>query len=209
MSLEILYHCCMASTSTRRPSWPASAVLDPTNQAEDLVRAFGTMTADLLELADWLAAHAVVHVAMESTGVYWKPVFHLLEDRFEILLVNAQHIKQVPGRKTDVKDCEWIAQLLQHGLLRPSFIPPQPIRELPRPDAATQPTGRRTRLGLQSDSESAGGCPASSMSSVASDVLGVSGRAHDRRLIGGETEPDRLADLARRRLREDHNSGKR
>ena len=88
------------------------------------------MTADLLALADWLAAEGVDHVAMESTGVYWKPVFNLLEGRFEVMLVNAQHIKQVPGRKTDVKDAEWIAQLLQHGLLRPSFIPPPPIREL-------------------------------------------------------------------------------
>ena len=88
------------------------------------------MTADLLALADWLADEGVTHVAMESTGVYWKPVWHLLEGRFELLLVNAQHIKQVPGRKTDVKDAEWIAQLLQHGLLSPSFVPPPPIREL-------------------------------------------------------------------------------
>jgi len=86
------------------------------------VKTFGTMTRDLLELGDWLSRQGVTHVAMESTGVYWKPVFHLLEGRFtEILLVNAQYIKNVPGRKTDVKDCEWIAQLLQCGLLRGSF----------------------------------------------------------------------------------------
>ena len=88
------------------------------------VRTFGTMTADLLELADWLKAEGVRQAAMESTGVYWKPIWHILEDQFELMLVNAHHMKQVPGRKTDVKDAEWIAQLLQHGLLSPSFIPP-------------------------------------------------------------------------------------
>ena len=94
------------------------------------VRTFGTMTDDLRMLADWLAAQSVTHVAMESTGVYWKPVFNLLEERFTLLLCNAHHVKQVPGRKTDVKDCEWLAQLLQFGLLRGSFIPPLWQREL-------------------------------------------------------------------------------
>src|SRR5262245_39960870 len=89
------------------------------------------MTGDLLQLGDWLASHGVSHVAMESTGVFWKPVYYLLEDRFaQVLLVNARHIKQVPGRKTDVKDCEWIAQLLQCVLLRGSFVPPPAIRQL-------------------------------------------------------------------------------
>ena len=103
---------------------------DAAGRARQEVRTFATMTADLLALADWLAEAGATHVAMESTGVYWKPVFNLLEGRFAVLLVNAQHIKQVPGRKTDVKDCEWIAQLLQHGLLRASFIPPAADREL-------------------------------------------------------------------------------
>ena len=88
------------------------------------------MTADLIALADWLDAEGVGHVAMESTGVYWKPVFHILEGRFEVILANAHRIKNVPGRKTDVKDAEWIAQLLQYGLIEPSFLPPPPIREL-------------------------------------------------------------------------------
>jgi len=91
---------------------------------------FGTFTKELLELADWLRACGVTHVALESTGVYWMPVWNLLEGQFEVLLVNAQHIKAVPGRKTDQKDSEWIADLLQHGLLRASFVPPTPIREL-------------------------------------------------------------------------------
>jgi transposase len=97
---------------------------------EQHVRTFGTTTAQLLALHDWLEAHGVTHVAMESTGVYWRPVYHILEERFVCLLVNAAHIKQVPGRKTDVQDCVWIAQLLEHGLLRGSFVPPAPIRDL-------------------------------------------------------------------------------
>src|SRR5215471_3299597 len=94
------------------------------------VRTFGTTTAELLLLRDWLEAHAVTAVAMESTGVYWKPVFYVLEDRFRCVLANAGQIAQVPGRKTDVQDCIWIAQLLEHGLIRSSFVPPRPIREL-------------------------------------------------------------------------------
>src|SRR6516165_710511 len=94
------------------------------------VRTFATMTRDLLALADWLASHGVTHVAMESTGVYWKPVFNILEGGVHVILVNAEHIKKVPGRKTDVKDCQWIAQLLQHGLLKASFVPGRPIRAL-------------------------------------------------------------------------------
>jgi transposase len=104
--------------------------LTPDGGCTKEVRTFSTVTAALLELSDWLAGEGVTHVAMESTGVYWKPVFHILEDTFTTWLVNAQHIKHVPGRKTDVKDCEWIARLLQHGLLHPSFVPPPVIREL-------------------------------------------------------------------------------
>jgi transposase len=198
--MEILYHCCADLDVHKKTVVACIRRLGPDKQPEDLVRTFGTMTADLLELADWLAAHAVVHVAMESTGVYWKPVFHLLEDRFKILLVNAQHIKQVPGRKTDVKDCQWIAQLLQLGLLRASFVPPRPIRELrDLTRQRSQLVGERASVSnrIQKVLEDAN----IKLSSVASDVLGVSGRAMIAALIGGETEPDRLADLARRRLR--------
>ncbi len=101
-------------------------------RVEQDVRTFGTTAAELLTLRDWLEAHRVTHVAMESTGVYWKPVFYVLEEAFTCLLVNAAHMKQVPGRKTDVQDCIWIAQLLEHGLLRGSFVPPAPIRGRPR-----------------------------------------------------------------------------
>lgn len=159
------------------------------------------MTAALLELADWLATRGVHHVAMESTGVYWKPVWHLLEDRFELMLVNARHIKQVPGRKTDVKDAEWIAQLLQHGLLTPSFVPPPAIRELrdltrqrAQLVAEKATVANRVQKVLESANIKLGG--------VASDVLGVSGRAMIAGLIAGCADPVALAAHARGRLRE-------
>jgi len=165
------------------------------------VRTFSTMTADLLALSDWLTGHGVTHVAMESTGVYWKPVFNILGGRFEILLVNAEHIKQVPGRKTDVKDCQWIAQLLQHGLLKASFVPPEPIRAL------RDLTRQRTQL-IQERSAAANRIQKVledanvKLASVATDVLGISGRDMLEALIAGEEDAAKLADLARRRLRE-------
>jgi transposase len=165
------------------------------------IRTFSTMTRDLLALADWLAEHSVTHVAMESTGVYWKPVFNLLEGGVHVILVNAEHIKQVPGRKTDVKDCQWIAQLLQHGLLKASFIPPEPIREL------RDLTRQRTQL-IQERSAAANRIQKVledaniKLASVATDVLGVSGRDMLEALIAGETDPEKLAELARKRLRE-------
>ncbi len=165
------------------------------------VRTFLTMTQNLLALADWLAGLGVTHVAMESTGVYWKPVFHLLEGRFTVILVNAQHIKQVPGRKTDVKDCQWIAQLLQHGLLKASFVPPEPIRELrDLTRQRTQLIGERASAAnrIQKVLEDAN----IKLAGVATDVLGVSGRDMLEALIAGESDPEKLADLARKRLRE-------
>ena len=165
------------------------------------VRTFSTMTRDLLALSDWLAEHGVSHVAMESTGVYWKPVFNLLGGRFEVILVNAEHIKQVPGRKTDVKDCAWIAQLLQHGLLKASFVPPEPIRGL------RDLTRQRTQL-IQERASAANRIQKVledaniKLAAVATDVLGMSGRDMLEALIAGETDPEKLADLARKRLRE-------
>jgi transposase len=175
--------------------WP-----DPSGKPREAVRAFPTMTRDLLEMADWLAERGVTHVAMESTGVYWKPVFHILEGRFQVILVNAEHIKKVPGRKTDVKDCSWIAQLLQHGLLQASFVPPEPIRELrDLTRQRAQLTGERTAAAnrLQKVLEDAN----IKLAGVATDVLGVSGRDMLEALIAGEADPDKLAELARQRLR--------
>src|SRR5262245_60182676 len=155
------------------------------------VRTFATTTGDLLASADWLAGHGVTHAAMESTGVYWKPVFNILEGGAHVTLVNAEHIKQVPGRKTDVKDCQWIAQLLQHGLLRASFVPPQPIREL------RDLTRQRTQL-LQERAAAANriqkvleDCNIK-LASVATDPLGVSGRAMLEAMIAGEEDADEL-----------------
>ncbi len=126
--MEVLYERCCGLDIHKKTVVACVAFGDGPGLVRKQVRRFGTMTDDLLALADWLAEQGVTHVAMESTGVYWKPVWNLLEGQFTLLLVNAQHIKQVPGRKTDVKDCQWIAQLLQHGLLRPSFVPPAPQR---------------------------------------------------------------------------------
>ena len=164
------------------------------------VQTFGTTAGDLLVLRDWLVAHAVTHVAMESTGVYWKPVFYALESDFTCLLVNAAHIKQVPGRKTDVRDCVWIAQLLEHGLLRGSFVPPAPIREirdLTRYRKALIQDRTRVANRLHKALEDAG----VKLATVASDILGVSGRAMLHALAEGTTDPAVLADLARGRLR--------
>lgn len=165
------------------------------------VRTFRTVTKELLALGDWLAEAGCTHVAMESTGVYWKPIYNLLEDRFQVILVNARHIKAVPGRKSDVQDAEWIAQLLQHGLLTASFVPDRPIREL------RDLTRHRTKLvqrraavvnRIQKVLEDAN----IKLASVATDVMGVSGRAMLAALIQGETEPGTLAQLAKGRLRE-------
>jgi transposase len=164
------------------------------------IRTFLTMTVDLVVLHDWLKAHQVTHVAMESTGIYWRPVFNLLEGDFTVLLVNAAHIKTVPGRKTDVKDCEWIADLLSHGLLRGSFIPPEPIRDL-RDLTRYRKTLTDERVRevnrLQKFLEGAN----IKLSSVATDVMGVSGRAMLEALLSGSTDPQVLSELAKGRLR--------
>jgi transposase len=164
------------------------------------VRTFGTTTAELLTLRDWLDAHGVTHVAMESTGVYWKPVFAVLEDAFTCVLANAAHIAQVPGRKTDVKDCVWIAQLLEHGLVRGSFVPPvaiRDLRDLTRLRRAIIEERVRVANRLHKVLEDTG----IKLASVASDVLGISGRAILEALVQGTTDPVVLADLARGVLR--------
>jgi transposase len=163
-------------------------------------REFGTFTKDLLALGDWLRSCGVTHVAMESTGVYWKPVWNLLEGQFEVLLVNAQHIKAVPGRKTDQKDSEWIADLLQHGLLRASFVPATPIRELrdlTRYRASLAQEINRIANRIQKVLEDAN----IKLASVATDTLGASGRAMLEALVKGEQDSQRLAEMSRGLLR--------
>jgi transposase len=164
--------------------------------AVDETRSFATTTGALIELQEWLSSHAVTHVAMEATGVYWKPVWHLLEEHFELVLANAQHIKNVPGRKTDVNDAAWIADLLAHGLISASFVPPKPIQELRDLTRTRKQLVREVSqhcLRIQKTLEDAN----IKLGSVLSDVLGYSGRAILNALIAGETDPERLADLAR------------
>src|SRR5208283_883076 len=165
-----------------------------------MIRQFGTTTAELFAMACWLAELGVTHVAMESTGVYWKPVFNLLEGRFEVLLCNAQHVKQVPGRKTDTKDSDWLCQLLQHGLLRGSFIPPRAMRELrDLTRHRSELTNDKTRVAnrIHKVLEDAN----IKLGSVASDILGASGRAMLQALMAGQTDPTELVKLARTRLK--------
>lgn len=164
------------------------------------VQTFGTTGAALLTLRDWLEGHGVTHVAMESTGVYWKPVYYVLEERITCLVVNAAHLKHVPGRKTDVQDSAWIAQVLEHGLLRGSFVPPVPIRELRDVTRYRKSLIEdRTRVAnrLHKVLEDAG----IKLATVASDILGASGRAMLTALVAGTTDAAVLADLARGRLR--------
>jgi transposase len=169
------------------------------NQHE--TQTFGTMTADLLTLMDWLLVHQVTHVAMESTGEYWKPIFNLLEGSFEVLLVNAQHLKQVPGRKTDVNDAQWIAELLQIGLLKASFIPPVGQREL-RELTRYRSSFVRERVNLVNRVQKLLEGANIKLASVASSVVGVSGRAMLNALIEGQASPELMADLAQGRLRQ-------
>jgi transposase len=165
------------------------------------VRTFGTMTSDLLALSDWLMDCEVSHIAMESTGEYWKPVFNILENNFEVLLVNAQHIKAVPGRKTDIKDSEWIAELLRHGLLRASFVPPLGQREL-RDLTRARSTLVRTRATLVNRVHKVLEGANIKLGSVASDMMGVSGRAMLAAIVEGQSSPVEMAELVRGRMRD-------
>lgn len=159
------------------------------------VRTFGTTTPALLALSDWLTAHGCTHVAMESTGVFWKPVWAVLEGAFELVLANAMHIRNIPGRKSDVNDATWIADLLAHGLIRPSFVPPAPVQELRDLTRTRKQLVREIAqhtLRIQKTLETAN----LKLTSVLTDILGLSGRAILAALVAGETNPARLAALA-------------
>ena len=165
-----------------------------------IVRRFGAMTNDLRAMASWLIEEGVTHVAMESTGVYWKPVWNILEGQFTLVLANAQHVKNVPGRKTDTKDSEWLAELLQHGLLAGSFVPSRLIRDLrdlTRTRARLTQESSRIASRIQKILEDAN----IKLASVASDALGKSGQAMLAALIAGQSDPGQLADLALGTLR--------
>lgn len=162
---------------------------------------FETMTTDLLALSDWLMLHGVTHVAMESTGEYWKPVFNILENNFDVLVVNAQHVSKVPGRKTDQSDAQWIAELLQYGLLKASFIPPLGQREL-RELTRYRSSFVRERATLVNRVQKVLESANIKLASVATDVMGVSGRAMLEALIADNATPEQMAELAKGRMRE-------
>lgn len=199
--MDVVYPCCCGLDVHKASITACVLWAEARGRARKEKRRFGTFTTDLLALADWLHTCGVTHVAMEATGVYWKPVWNILDGQFtEVLLVNAQHIKAVPGRKTDQKDSEWIADLLQHGLLRGSFVPPQPTRELRdltryRVSLAQECTRISNRI--QKVLEDAN----LKLASVATDALGASGRAMLRAIIAGEENATTLAGLAKGLLR--------
>src|SRR5215213_9615030 len=199
--MEVIYPRCCGLDVHKREVVACVVTTESDGMPSKTIRAFGTMTPDILALADWLAAHEVTHIAMESTGGYWKPLWNLLEESFALLLVNARHGKAVPGRKTDVRDCEWLADLLRHGLLTGSFVPDRSQRELReltryRTQLVRERTAEVNRL--QKTLEGAN----IKLAAVASDVMGVSARAMLEALVAGDTDAAGLAQLAKGRLRE-------
>jgi transposase len=193
--MQVIHERCCGLDVHKKSVTACVLITAPGRKVQKQVRTFPTTTVHLLALADWLTTLDIRHVAMESTGVYWRPVYNILEADCEIVLVNAQHIKAVPGRKTDVKDAEWLADLLRHGLLKPSFIPPVPIREL-----RELTRYRKTLIGQRAQEvnrlhkvlESAN----IKLGMVVTDVLGVSGRTMLEAIVGGEQDPHVLAELA-------------
>jgi transposase len=198
--MEVIYPRC-AGLDVHKASVVACVRLAAAGEVTREVRTFGTTTAELAALSAWLAEHGITHVAMEATGVYWKPVWHILsEGEFHLVLANAAHIKNVPGRKTDVNDATWIADLLAHGLIRGSFVPERATQELrglmrTRKQLVREQSSHILRL--QKTLEEAN----IKLESVISDILGVSGRAMVEALIAGESDPVKLAELAHRRIK--------
>jgi transposase len=198
--MQVVHERCCGLDVHKRTVVACVLVTAPDGRVTKAVRTFTTMTAGLLALSDWLHEQGVAQIAVESTGVFWRPVFNILEDGRAVTLVNAQHLKRVPGRKTDVRDAEWLADLLRHGLLRASFIPPAPVRHL-RDLTRYRTTLLQERVTeinrLQRVLETAN----IKLAAVATDVLGVSGRRMLAALLGGEQDAAALAALARGRLR--------
>jgi transposase len=198
--MDVLYERCCGLDLHKRSVTACRLLPGPGGTVSKEIRTFGTMTAELLALGDWLEAGGVTHVAMESTGVYWKPVWNLFEDRFDLLLVNAAHVKVVPGRKRDVGDAQWLADLLRHGLLRASFVPDRPareVRELTRYRSALVRERTAEVNRLQKTLEGAN----IKLASVVSDVTGVSARAMLAELVAGAEDAAALAELAQGAMR--------
>jgi transposase len=199
--VDVVYARCCGLDIHKQTVVACLLVPGPDQAPYKEIRTFGTLTDELLQLADWLAAAGCTHVAMESTGVYWKPLYNVLESSFELLLVNARHIKQVPGRKTDVRDCEWIADLLRHGLLRASFVPDRPQRELRELTRYRTSLVRERAAEVNRVHKTLEGANVK-LGSVATDVLGVSGRQMLAALVAGSDDPTALAELAKGKLRD-------
>ena len=198
--MDLIYHNVAGLDVHHKTVVACLRTVKPQGGIAERVETFGTMTSDLLRLSEWLTAHGVTHVAMESTGVLWKPVWNILEGSFQLLLVNPRELKRVPGRKSDVRDCPWIAQLLHCGLLKSSFVPPRAqreLRDLTRQRA--QLSGEHTRAAnrVHKVLEDAN----IKLGAVATDILGKSGRSMLKALLAGERDPVKLADLAEGVLR--------
>jgi transposase len=198
--MQVLYPCCCGLDIHKKFVVACRLITTPDGHVQKEVQTFSTMTQDLLALLDWLHAAGCTHVALESTGSYWRPVYHLLEGQFTILVGTAYHMKAVPGRKTEVKDAEWIADLLRHGLIRGSFIPTpaqRQLRDLTRYRTHLVEERARLTTRLQTVLEDAN----VKLGSVVTDIRGASARAILTALVAGETDPAVLAELARGRMR--------
>ena len=196
--MEVLYARCAGLDVHKNQVTACRRIVDQGTVTQK-VQVFSTMTSGLLALAEWLTEAQCTHVVMEATGVYWKPVWHVLEESFELVLANAQHVRNVPGRKSDVSDAMWLADLLAHGLIRGSFVPPTPVQEMRDLTRTRKQLVRETvqhTQRIQKVLEDAN----IKLDSVISDILGASGRAFLAALIGGETDPEKLAALAHPRL---------
>jgi transposase len=197
--MDVMYERC-AGLDVHKDTVVACVRVVADGKVSHEVRTFGTTTKELLALSDWLRERACTHAAMEATGVYWKPVWHVLEESLTLILANAMHIKNVPGRKTDVNDATWIADLLAHGLIRGSFVPPTPVqeaRELTRTRKQLVREAAQHAQRVQKTLEDAN----VKVASYLSDILGKSGRAILDALVKGETDPEKLADLANERVK--------
>ena len=198
--MRIIYKRCCGLDVHKKVIVACLLLLEPDGELRKEIRKFGTMTEDLLGLLDWLQQAGCTHVAMESTGVYWKPIYNILEGQLEVVVVNAQHLKKVPGRKTDVLDAEWLAECFQLGLLRASFIPPAPVRELrdlTRYRTSLIRERARTANRLQKVLEDAN----IKLAGVVTDIQGVSAWAMLQAIVEGKTDPEAMADLAKGLLR--------
>lgn len=198
--MQVIHERCAGLDVHKKTVVACVMIHQPEGGVQKHTATFGTMTPDLLALSDWLKGHGVTHAAMESTGVYWRPIYQLLEGNFTLLVANAQHIKRLPGRKTDVTDAEWLADLLRHGLIAPSFVPAQPQRELRELTRhRSNVTGRRAQCINELHRTLEG--TNIKLSSVATDLTGVSATAMLQQLVAGQRDPNVLAELARGTLR--------